>query len=234
MIVSVQNYHQSFGKRSILTNLNFQIQKGEIVGLIGPSGSGKTTLIKTLIGLQRPTQGEVSVLGHQQPTLAISKEIGYMAQSDALYEDLSARGNVTYFGKLYGLRKGNLEQRVNFVLEFVDLLKDADRPVRYFSGGMKRRLSLAIALVHQPRFLLLDEPTVGIDPTLKQLFWKEFESLRESGVTLLITTHIMDEAERCDRLLLIQNGQLVVSGTPDQLKQQFGSIEHAFIRKEEV
>ncbi|MDX1807756.1 MAG: ABC transporter ATP-binding protein [Paenisporosarcina sp.] len=233
-MVSVQNYHQSFGKRSILTNLNFQIQKGEIVGLIGPSGSGKTTLIKTLIGLQRPTQGEVSVLGHQQPTLAISKEIGYMAQSDALYEDLSARGNVTYFGKLYGLRKGNLEQRVNFVLEFVDLLKDADRPVRYFSGGMKRRLSLAIALVHQPRFLLLDEPTVGIDPTLKQLFWKEFESLRESGVTLLITTHIMDEAERCDRLLLIQNGQLVVSGTPDQLKQQFGSIEHAFIRKEEV
>lgn len=234
MIVSVRNYHQSFGKRSILSNLNFQIQKGEIVGLIGPSGSGKTTLIKTLIGLQRPTQGEVHVLGHQQPTLKVSKEIGYMAQSDALFEDLSARGNLAYFGKLYGLRKDILKNRVNFVLAFVDLLKDADRPVRYFSGGMKRRLSLAISLVHQPPFLLLDEPTVGIDPTLKQLFWKEFESLRENGVTLLITTHIMDEAERCDRLFLIQNGQLVVNGTPDMLKQKFGSIENAFLKKEEV
>ncbi|MET1014704.1 MAG: ABC transporter ATP-binding protein [Paenisporosarcina sp.] len=229
MIVSVQNYHQTLGKRSILSNLNFQIQKGEIVGLIGPSGSGKTTLIKTLIGLQQPTEGEVFVLGHQQPTLAVSREIGYMAQSDALYEDLSARGNLNYFGKLYGLKKEILSNRIHFVLEFVNLLQDANRPVRFFSGGMKRRLSLAIALIHQPLFLLLDEPTVGIDPVLKQLFWKEFETLRSSGVTLLITTHIMDEAERCDRLLLIQNGKLVESGSPAQLKQQFGSIENAFL-----
>lgn len=234
MIVSVQNYHQVFGKRSVLSDVNFQIQEGEIVGLIGPSGSGKTTLIKTLIGLQRPSKGEVYVFGHQQPTLAVSKEIGYMAQSDALYEDLSARGNLAYFGKLYGLRKENLEQRIRFVLEFVNLTQDADRPIRHFSGGMKRRLSLAIALIHQPPFIILDEPTVGIDPVLKQLFWKEFEALRSNGVTLLITTHVMDEAERCDRLLLIHNGELVEHGTPSELKQKFGSIENAFLRKETV
>jgi ABC-2 type transport system ATP-binding protein len=234
MIVSVLNYHQILGKRSILSNLNFEIQKGEIVGLIGPSGSGKTTLIKTLIGLQQPTEGEVKVLGHKQPTLAISKEIGYMAQSDALYEDLSARGNLVYFGKLYGLRKEVLSERIQYVLEFVNLHQDANRPVRNFSGGMKRRLSLAIALIHQPSLLLLDEPTVGIDPVLKQLFWKEFETLRDNGVTLLITTHIMDEAKRCDRLLLIQNGQLVESGSPAQLKQRYGSIENAFLKKEDA
>ncbi|MCT4792011.1 MULTISPECIES: ABC transporter ATP-binding protein [Exiguobacterium] len=233
-MIDVTHYSQTFGKRTVLTDVQFSIGRGEIVGLIGPSGSGKTTLIKSLIGLQQPTTGTITVLGTRQPSLAQAEKIGYMAQSDALYEDLTARGNLKYFGKLYGLKKARLRARIETVLEFVDLKKDADRPIHQFSGGMKRRLSLAIALIHEPSLLLLDEPTVGIDPALKKTFWHEFEQLRQSGVTVLVTTHVMDEAERCDRLLLIQHGRLIEAGTPDDLIQRFGSIDEAFIQKEQV
>ncbi|WP_026828851.1 ABC transporter ATP-binding protein [Exiguobacterium artemiae] len=233
-MIDVTHYSQAFGKRTVLRDVQFSIGQGEIVGLIGPSGSGKTTLIKSLIGLQQPTTGTIMVLGTKQPSLAQAENIGYMAQSDALYEDLTARGNLRYFGKLYGLKKARLRARIETVLEFVDLKKDADRPIHQFSGGMKRRLSLAIALIHEPSLLLLDEPTVGIDPALKKTFWHEFEQLRQSGVTVLVTTHVMDEAERCDRLLLIQHGRLIEAGTPNDLIQRFGSIDEAFIPKERV
>ncbi|AFS70080.1 MULTISPECIES: ABC transporter ATP-binding protein [Exiguobacterium] len=233
-MIDVTHYSQTFGKRTVLSDVQFSIGQGEIVGLIGPSGSGKTTLIKSLIGLQQPTTGTIMVLGTKQPSLAQAENIGYMAQSDALYEDLTARGNLRYFGKLYGLKKARLRARIETVLEFVDLKKDADRPIHQFSGGMKRRLSLAIALIHEPSLLLLDEPTVGIDPALKKTFWHEFEQLRQSGVTVLVTTHVMDEAERCDRLLLIQHGRLIEAGTPDDLIKRFGSIDEAFIQKERV
>ncbi|WP_088008968.1 ABC transporter ATP-binding protein [Indiicoccus explosivorum] len=233
-MIEVADYSQSFGKKEVLRDVSFTIHKGEIVGLLGPSGSGKTTLIKSIIGMQRPTGGTISVMGETQPTLAVSKSIGYMAQADALYGDLSARGNLRYFGKLYGLKKKELAERVEEVLRFTDLTADASRPVHLFSGGMKRRLSLAIALIHEPPLLLLDEPTVGIDPKLKRVFWQEFEELRAKGVTIVVTTHIMDEAERCDRLLLIQDGRLLDGGTPQELKDEFGSIEGAFMRKEGV
>ncbi len=234
MMIEVKNYSQRFGKTDVLTDVNFLIGQSEIVGLIGPSGSGKTTLIKSLIGLQTPSSGTVTVLGSQQPSLRQAEKIGYMAQADALYEDLTARGNLRYFGKLYGLKKDRLRARIESVLQFVDLKQDADRPTHQFSGGMKRRLSLAIALIHEPTLLLLDEPTVGIDPALKKTFWHEFDQLRKSGVTILVTTHVMDEAERCDRLLLIQHGRLIDAGTPAELIQRFGSIDEAFIRKEQV
>ncbi len=234
MMIEVKNYSQRFGKIDVLTDVNFSIGPSEIVGLIGPSGSGKTTLIKSLIGLQTPSSGTVTVLGSQQPSLRQAEKIGYMAQADALYEDLTARGNLRYFGKLYGLKKDRLRARIESVLQFVDLKQDADRPIHQFSGGMKRRLSLAIALIHEPTLLLLDEPTVGIDPALKKTFWHEFDQLRKSGVTILVTTHVMDEAERCDRLLLIQHGRLIDAGTPAELIHRFGSIDEAFIRKEQV
>ncbi|WP_029333132.1 ABC transporter ATP-binding protein [Exiguobacterium oxidotolerans] len=233
-MIEVKNYSQRFGKIDVLTDVNFSIGPSEIVGLIGLSGSGKTTLIKSLIGLQTPSSGTVTVLGSEQPSLRQAEKIGYMAQADALYEDLTARGNLRYFGKLYGLKKDRLRARIEAVLEFVDLKQDADRPIHQFSGGMKRRLSLAIALIHEPTLLLLDEPTVGIDPALKKTFWHEFDQLRKSGVTILVTTHVMDEAERCDRLLLIQHGRLIDAGTPAELIQRFGSIDEAFIRKERV
>ncbi len=231
-MIDVTDYSQQFGKIKVLTDVQFTIGRGEIVGLIGPSGSGKTTLIKSLIGLQQPTKGTVTVLGAKQPSLEQAEQIGYMAQADALYEDLTARGNLRYFGKLYGLKKDRLRARIETVLQFVDLKNDAARPIHQFSGGMKRRLSLAIALIHEPSLLLLDEPTVGIDPALKKTFWHEFEQLRRSGVTILVTTHVMDEAERCDRLLLIQHGRLIDAGTPAELVQRFGSIDEAFIQKE--
>ncbi|MCI2256793.1 ABC transporter ATP-binding protein [Domibacillus sp. PGB-M46] len=231
-MIVVQGYSQSYGKKDVLQEVDFSIERGEMVGLIGPSGSGKTTLIKSLIGMQIPTKGTVHVFNEQQPTLKVSKQIGYMAQSDALYNDLTPRGNLKYFGKLYGLRKKKLAERIEYVLDFVDLARDADRPIHSFSGGMKRRLSLAIALIHEPQILLLDEPTVGIDPKLKRTFWEEFEALRSKGVTIVVTTHIMDEAERCDRLLLIQDGRLIDAGTPQELTNRFGSIENVFIQKE--
>ncbi|AQQ52179.1 ABC transporter ATP-binding protein [Planococcus lenghuensis] len=233
-MIEVRHYSQSFGKKQVLQNVNFSINKGEIAGLIGPSGLGKTTLIKSVIGMQAPTEGTLHVMGEKQPTLAVSKDIGYMAQADALYGDLTPRGNLRYFGKLYGLKNKRLTERVEDVLRFTDLTADAGRPVHLFSGGMKRRLSLAIALIHEPPLLLLDEPTVGIDPKLKRAFWKEFEQLRAQGVTILLTTHIMDEAARCDRLLLIRDGRLMAGGTPKELEERFGSIEDAFMQKEQM
>lgn len=230
-VVRVSSYEQVIGKQVILQNVAFHVTAGEIVGLIGPSGAGKTTLIRTLIGLQVPTKGTIDVFGVRQPSLAVSKRIGYMAQHDALYEDLNAHQNLAYFGKLYEMSPSRLKTRIAEVLRLVKLDREEKKPVKYYSGGMKRRLSLALALLHEPELIILDEPTVGVDPVLKQEFWAEFERLRANGVTLLVTTHVMDEAERCQRLLLIHDGRLIESGTPEQLKERFGDIEAAFIRE---
>lgn len=229
-MIKVDNFEQAFHKKVILKNINFEIQEGEIVGLLGPSGSGKTTLIKTLIGLRKSTGGEIYVLGERQPSLKQMKQIGYMAQADALYEELTAKANLAYFGRLYGLKGKRLHERIDTCLRFVNLDQEAKKPVHAYSGGMKRRLSLAIALIHRPKLIFLDEPTVGIDPALKRVFWDEFEHLRNEGMTFLISTHVMDEAERCDRILLIRNGTLIDGGTPKELIQQYGSIEQAFLK----
>lgn|SRR5690625_179620 len=229
-MINVTKVEQAFGKKVILQDVNFSMKKGEIVGLLGPSGSGKTTLIKTLIGMIRPAKGQVYVLGMKQPSLKPMKHIGYMAQSDALYEELTAYANLAYFGRLYGLRGKRLKQRIHECLSFVDLDSDMKKPVHKYSGGMKRRLSLAISLIHEPKLIFLDEPTVGIDPTLKRVLWNEFESLRNQGMSFLISTHVMDEAERCDRILLVKNGQLFEVGTPEKLIETYGSIDEAFMK----
>ncbi|MEI3607333.1 ABC transporter ATP-binding protein [Pseudogracilibacillus sp. SE30717A] len=229
-MIDVTNVKQSFGKKTILQHVTFSIEKGEIVGLLGPSGSGKTTLIKALIGMLKPTEGDIYVLGVKQPSLKPMKHIGYMAQADALYQELTAKANLAYFGRLYGLRGKRLRERIQECLSFVDLDKETKKSVQHYSGGMKRRLSLAISLIHQPKLIFLDEPTVGIDPALKRVFWDEFHRLRNQGMGFLISTHIMDEAEHCDRILLVSNGRLIDAGSPEKLKQMYGSIEEAFLK----
>ncbi|MBU3177982.1 ABC transporter ATP-binding protein [Clostridium estertheticum] len=230
-VIKIENYKQQFGKFVVLENINLDVKKGEILGLLGPSGSGKTTLIKAIVGMSEPTNGSVCVLGTKMPSLAVVSKIGYMAQSDALYEDLTALDNILFFASLYGLKGKFAKQRASEVLELVLLRGEGKKLIKNFSGGMKRRLSLAIALVHKPEILILDEPTVGIDPVLRLQFWKEFERLRKEGVTIIITTHVMDEAEHCDRLALIRSGGLIAIGTPDELKEKSGesTVEGAFL-----
>lgn len=233
-MIEVRNVEQSFGKKVILRDVTFSIGKGEIVGLLGPSGSGKTTLIKALIGMSRPKEGEINVLGIKQPSLKPMNHIGYMAQSDALYEELTAKANLAYFGRLYGLKGKRLKKRIKESLSFVDLEQETKKAVQNYSGGMKRRLSLAISLIHHPQLVFLDEPTVGIDPALKRIFWSEFERLRNQGRSFLISTHVMDEAERCDRILIVSGGRLIDAGTPEKLIQIYGTIEEAFLKVGEL
>ena len=230
-IVVVKELTQQFGKSVILNSISLEVKKGEIVGLLGPSGSGKTTLVKAIVGMNEPSKGTVKVFGTKMPSLKTVSEIGYMAQADALYEDLNACDNLLFFASLYGMRGKRARARAEEVLELVQLKDDGKKYVRNFSGGMKRRLSLTIALIHNPKLLILDEPTVGIDPVLRREFWKEFEELRAKGVTIIITTHVMDEAEKCDRLALIREGRIIALGTPQQLKESSheNSIEAAFL-----
>lgn len=229
-LIKAKNVKQVFGKKVIFQDVHFTMKRGEIIGLLGPSGSGKTSLIKALIGMTRPSEGEIEVFGIKQPSLKPMGKIGYMAQADALYEELTARANLAYFGRLYGLRGKRLNARIEECLAFVGLDEEQKKPIQNYSGGMKRRLSLAISLIHQPELIFLDEPTVGIDPALKRTFWAEFGQLRDEGMSFLISTHVMDEAEHCDRIFLLTGGTLIDAGTPAAIKEKYGSMEEAFLK----
>lgn len=230
-IISVQHVSKAFGKKEVLKNITFHVEKGEIFGLLGPSGSGKTTLVKCLIGMEKMTEGTICVLDTKVPNLDLTLKIGFMAQSDALYTDLTAYENLDFFASLYGLKGTYKKERIEYVLSIVNLTEDAKKKIHQFSGGMKRRLSLAISLLHEPDVLVLDEPTVGIDPILRQAIWNELENMRKRGTTIVVTTHVMDEAEKCTKLGMIREGQLIAIGTPDELKQRVSvtSIEEAFL-----
>lgn len=220
-----------YGKTSILKNINLKIEKGEILALLGPSGSGKTTLVKSLVGMCTPFKGSVKVLGTEMPNLDCLNKIGYMAQSDALYDDLSGLENLLFFASLYGLKGKKAKENISYLLNLVKLEEHKNKAVKNYSGGMKRRLSLAIALVHNPEVLILDEPTVGIDPLLRKDFWNEFVKLKNSGHSLIITTHVMDEARFADRIALIRDGELIAIGSLSELQAQSGKehIEDIFL-----
>ncbi|MGB7999256.1 MAG: ABC transporter ATP-binding protein [Anaerobacillus sp.] len=225
------NVTKRFGKTTILDGIELSFQKGEIFGLIGPSGSGKTTFVKLLCGIDEASEGSVRIFDERMPNLNLMKKIGYMAQADALYSELTAKENLDFFASLSGVKRSDRKERISYVMNLVDLERDLHKKVEEYSGGMKRRLSLAIALLHHPDILLLDEPTVGIDPALRQKIWDTFEELRLEGVLILVTTHVMDEAERCSRLGMIRNGKLIAVGTPEELKSHTnsGTIEQAFL-----
>ncbi|MUT66133.1 ABC transporter ATP-binding protein [Paenibacillus sp. NEAU-GSW1] len=222
---------RKFGSQTILNDIALTIPRGELFGLLGPSGSGKTTFIKLITGIDQADRGRITVLGEEMPQLRLLAKIGYMAQSDALYNELTGKQNLEFFGALYGLKGQKLKTRIQAAAELVDLHPDLSKQTGAYSGGMKRRLSLAIALLHEPELLVLDEPTVGIDPALRQTIWSELSQLTRSGVTILLTTHVMDEANKCDRLGLIRGGKLIAVGAPQSIIDQTGcsTIEEAFI-----
>ncbi len=230
-MIEVKGVAHTFGKEQVLKDIHLSVQKGEIFGLLGPSGAGKTTLVKMIVGILEADQGEIFVDGEQVPSLELMKSIGYMAQSDALYHELSANENLHFFGTIYGLRKQERVQAIDKVLRIVDLTEHVNKEVQKYSGGMKRRLSLAASLMHDPKLLILDEPTVGIDPVLRQSIWDELYKLKNAGMTIVVTTHVMDEAEKCDRLAMLRDGYVLACDTPEKLKvsQGVSTIEKAFL-----
>ena len=213
---------KTFGKVRALDGVTFTVAPGETFGLIGPNGSGKTTLIRLLLGLGRSTSGTVRVLGRTMPDRHVARHIGYMTQANALYAELSVRENVAFFGALYGLAGRARRVRIDETLALVDLVDRAGSLVGQLSGGMRQRISLACALVHQPSLLFLDEPTAGIDPELRHAFWEYFARLNTRGVTIIVSTHQMDEAARCHRLALLRFGKLLAVDTPDRLRRESG------------
>jgi ABC-2 type transport system ATP-binding protein len=229
--IHIEHVNRSFGSKQVLNDITFHVGASEIFGLLGPSGSGKTTLVKLIAGIDEADGGEVLLLKQRMPKLAMLSQIGYMAQSDALYHELSAKENLEFFAALYGISGARLKQRIEAVMSLVDLIPHLNKRVSNYSGGMKRRLSLAIALIHEPAVLILDEPTVGIDPVLRKSIWRELSNLSARGTTILVTTHVMDEAELCHRLAMIRDGRVIAIGSPKELKTQAGvsTIEDVFI-----
>ena len=215
--IEVQGLTKLYGRTEALRGIDLAVPEGCLFGLLGPNGAGKTTLIKALVGALRPSGGSVRVLGLDplRQRRQLRQQIGYMPQSPALYEDLSARGNIAFFGGAH--MSHGLDKRVEEVLELTDLIGRADDPVHTLSGGMKNRVSLATALVHSPRVLFLDEPTAGVDPHLRARFWELFRRLTSEGTTVLISTHLMDEAMLCDRLAILLQGKVIADAPPRQL-----------------
>ncbi|MBI4297476.1 MAG: ABC transporter ATP-binding protein [Chloroflexi bacterium] len=231
--VEVGRLAVSFGHFRALDGLDLRIPAGLSFGLLGPNGAGKTTLIRTLAGLLKPQSGQVRVLG-QPPSPQVARNIGYMPQLPALYLELSALENVSFFAQVYGLIQGKARRAaMEEVLRLVGLWERRGDPVLRLSGGMRQRLSLACALVHRPKLLFLDEPTVGLDPELRSTFWEYFHDLTHQGATLVISSHTMDDASRCDELAFLRAGRVIAQGTPEELIRAVGkigaSLEDAFL-----
>jgi ABC-2 type transport system ATP-binding protein len=218
---------EKLGKK-ILDNVSMELPGNKSIGLIGPSGSGKTTLIRTLVGSQIITKGTAKIFGEKVGSASLRSRIGYMSQKSAVYGDITVKENLEYFASICG----SSEQQVAEIMESMRLNLHRDKMASSLSGGEATRLSLGIALLGNPEILFLDEPTVGLDPSLRIELWKIFASLRNQGKTILITSHMMDEAERCDILILMRNGKIIFQGNAEQLKAktQSESIEHAFIK----
>ena len=211
---------KTFGEIEALRDLSLVVPRGTIFGLLGPNGAGKTTCIRLWLGLATPSGGTAFVLGRRIPPRDVLPRIGYMPQDVAVYGDLTVDENLALFGRLVGMGAEAIEDRTEDVLELVDIASRRHDPVSTLSGGMRRRTSLAIALLHDPDLLLLDEPTVGVDPELRAAFWVHFQDLTRRGKTVLITTHYMEEAVHCDRVALLHQGRLLARGTPADIKER--------------
>ncbi|QHW31077.1 ABC transporter ATP-binding protein [Paenibacillus rhizovicinus] len=231
MDIQVSHVSKSFDRKQVIKDVAFTIPSGEICCFLGPSGSGKTTLIRLMIGAIGADSGTIRFGDVQMPNLGMLSKIGFMPQNDALYDDLSAESNLRFFGGLYQMNPGQLKQRMNEVLALVNLSEHRKKLVRHFSGGMKKRLSLAASILHQPEVLFLDEPTVGIDPVLRRTIWDQFHEIKKSGTTIVVSTHVMDEVTECDKAALIYNGALIEYDAVDRLLEitDNGKVEELFI-----
>ena len=225
--VDVDNVVKSFGTLKALDGVTLKVRQGEIYGLLGPNGAGKTTLIRAIVGLVAPDSGSVTVLGRRLPDLDILGRVGYMTQAAALYPDLSVEENLRFFAAISGA-----DSNVDEALKLVELDQRRTSVVATLSGGMRQRCSLACALVHRPRLLLLDEPTVGVDPALRVQFWDHFRDMAAAGTTIIVSSHVMDEAERCQRLGLIRFGKMLAEGSPSEVRAAAGTnnLEEAFLK----
>jgi len=216
------------GGLPVLDDLSLEVASGTVTGLVGPSGGGKSTLMRAIVGVQVVAGGRITVLGEPAGSPPLRRRVGYMTQSLSVYPDLSARENLRYFGRLYGATPARIDE----LLETVALEGAADRVLQHLSGGQRARVSLAAALLGEPELLVLDEPTVGLDPVLRRDLWSLFHRLADSGTTLIVSSHVMDEAERCDTLLLLRDGRLIASGTPAELRRRTGEegLDAVFLR----
>ncbi len=230
--ISIKDISKQYKKQTVLKDINFTVKEGEIFGLLGPSGAGKTTLIRLIMGMEAPKEGSIEIYDKKVPNSKIIEEIGYTAQADALYTDLSGYENLKFYCQLYKVPKKEWKVRMEKALSVVNLNDEGKKIVSNYSGGMKRRLSLAISLLHNPKILILDEPTVGMDPVLRQQIWNEFYKLKKEGVTIVITTHVMDEADKCDRVAMIREGRCISVGEPKNLTKNLGceNLEEVFLK----
>lgn len=226
--VEAVGLRKAFGSINAVDGVDLTLEPGRIYGLLGPNGSGKTTLIRLLTGLARPTGGEARILGVRMPSREALGSIGYMPQAEAIYSELSVGENLSFFARLEShADKGSIDR----VLELVELADRKGTPALQLSGGMRRRLSLACTLVHEPKVLFLDEPTVGVDPALRVQFWSHFRRLAAAGTTILVASHVMDEADRCDELVFVRDGKVIGRGTGAELRARAGvqDLEAAFL-----
>ena len=216
-VIDVRGLNKQFGENHVVRDLSLQVRRGEIYGFLGPNGSGKTTSIRMLCGLLTPDSGSGTCLGHDiiRQTRAIKREVGYMTQRFSLWEDLTIRENLDFVARMYSMH--NRREIVGRALANLNLMAQQDELAGSLSGGWKQRLSLAACMLHQPRLLLLDEPTAGVDPKARRDFWDQIHQLAASGITVLVSTHYMDEAERCHRLAYLANGRLLAAGTMQEL-----------------
>lgn len=231
MEIQLTHVVKTFGTARAIDDVTFKIASGEICCLLGPSGSGKTTLIRLMIGALQADEGTTQIGETTMPNHSMLHRIGFMPQNDGLYDDLSAEANLSFFGSIYDFDKSTLQRRIGEVLALVNLTTDRTKLVRHFSGGMKKRLSLAIAILHEPDVLFLDEPTVGIDPILRREIWNQFQAIRSQGTTIVVSTHVMDEVLECDRAALIYNGRLIAyDAVPTLLdRTENGRVEELFL-----
>ncbi len=222
--VEIENLCKDYGKLHALNNIMLNVPEGTIYGLVGPNGAGKTTLIKVLVGAVKSTAGNVKVLGLDplQDKWKLRGQIGYMPQTPALYDDLSAKGNIMFFAGAQNIP--DLEKKTDEILNFAELTNRANDLVRTFSGGMKKRVSLCCALIHQPKIVFLDEPTAAIDPHLKLQSWNLFRQLAKTGVTLFISTHLMEEALLCDKVTILRNGEIIAVDAPQKILERGKTI----------
>ncbi len=226
--VEVDRLHVVRGGRDALDRITLDVRRGTVTGLLGPSGSGKSTLMRAIVGTQVVASGSVTVLGEAAGSIGLRRRVAYTTQTPAVYDDLTVRENVHYFARLVGAPEGEADGTI----ELVGLADDAGSVVSRLSGGQQSRVSLATALVGRPELLVLDEPTVGLDPLLRRDLWRTFARLAEEGATLLVSSHVMDEAERCDELLLVREGRLLARGTASEVRALTGAetMDEAFLR----
>jgi ABC-2 type transport system ATP-binding protein len=231
--ISLENVSFNYGKLKVVDGVSLSIPPAVSFGLLGSNGAGKTTLIRLMVGLLKPASGQIRCLD-KPPGPANARNIGYMPQLASLYNELSVQQNIDFFARIYGLKNGKDRQaRIAEVIKLIDLWPKRHVSVNNLSGGMKQRVSLGCAIVHKPPLLFLDEPTVGLDPELRAHFWEYFNNLTESGTTLIISSHTMDDAAHCQKLVFMREGRIIALGTPAELRQAVGrpdaSLEEAFL-----